>query len=236
MKTSFSGSRSAWAPNQAPPAPQHVRPLLLAGVSGFFKCDPPSIEEAPHGALRHPQPVLALQMSGDLRQRHIRGLLDQRQNLLAVRLDPMRAVVAALRSRLISARPVPRLDPLDRCRDADPKPLRCRPSRHPTIHRHHHPATQVIRKRLRHARWSPSPACTLNQISNPLGIPLRLHQFGNCSSMDLVNRQVTTNGRWLKKDSRCHAISSVSIRHKRLTRKVICNPLVNLKKRIAGQM
>ena len=45
--------------------------------------------------------MLVLQVNGDLRQRHIWRLLDQRQNLLSVRLDPLRAIVAALRSGML---------------------------------------------------------------------------------------------------------------------------------------
>ena len=41
--------------------------------------------------------MLALQVGRDLRQCHVRGLLDQRQNHLGACLDPLRAPVAALR-------------------------------------------------------------------------------------------------------------------------------------------
>ena len=79
------------------------------------------MEEAPHGALGDPQPVLALQMGRDLRQCHVRGLFDQRQDRFGSCLDPLRAPVAALRPGPVAARQTPGPDPLDRRRRRDPE-------------------------------------------------------------------------------------------------------------------
>ena len=70
-----------------------------------------------HGSgppLRDPHPVLALQMSCDLRQGHVRGLFDQRQDRRSLCLDPVRAPVAALRPGPIAACSLPSPNPLDR--------------------------------------------------------------------------------------------------------------------------
>ena len=130
--------------------------------------DAASVEEAPHRALGDPQPMLALEMGRDLRQGHVRGLFDQRQGRLGSCLDPLRAPVAALCSGPIVTRQTPRLNPLYRRGWGDPEALRRSPPRHPVIHRRHHPAAQIIRKRSCHAGWPPSPACILNHISKRL--------------------------------------------------------------------
>ena len=114
-----------------PPALQHIRSLLLDGVRRFFEGDPPAVEEASHGALGDPQPMLALQVGRDLRQRHVRGLFDQRQDRLGSCLDPVRAVVAALRSGPTAACSLPGPNPLDRRRRRDPEALGRSPRRGP---------------------------------------------------------------------------------------------------------
>lgn len=45
-----------------------------------FRGDAAAVEEAPHRALRDPQPVRILQIRRDLLQRHVRRLLDQRKH------------------------------------------------------------------------------------------------------------------------------------------------------------
>ena len=79
-----------------------------------------------------------LQMRGDLRQRHVGRLLYQRQDLIGLRLNPVRAIVATLRPRLNTARPTPPLDPSDRRRRRNTKPLCRRTPRHPIVHRGNH--------------------------------------------------------------------------------------------------
>ena len=114
-----------------PPAAQHVRTLLLAGVRRFFEGDAAAVEEAPHGALGDPQPMLALQMGRDLRQHHVRGLFDQRQDHLGPCLDPLRAPVATLWPGPIAACSLPGPNPLDRRRRRDPEALGRSPRRGP---------------------------------------------------------------------------------------------------------
>ena len=94
MKTSLSGSRAPCTADQdCRRCSTSVRCCSLA-CAVFFKRDAASLEEAPHRALRDPQPVHPLQMSRNLRQRHVRGLFDQRQDPPAVHLNPLRAPVA----------------------------------------------------------------------------------------------------------------------------------------------
>ena len=70
----------------------------------FLKVMPRRWKKRHTGALGDPQPMLALQVGRDLRQHHVRGLFDQRQDRLGPCLDPLRAPVAALRSGPTAAR------------------------------------------------------------------------------------------------------------------------------------
>jgi hypothetical protein len=65
-------------------------------------------------------------MRGDLRQRYVRCLLYQGQDLVRVRLDPLRAIIPALWPGPETARLAPLLNPFDRRRGANPEPLRRR--------------------------------------------------------------------------------------------------------------
>ena len=58
-----------------------------------------AIEEPPDRTRRKPLAVLPLQMGGDLRQRDVDCLGDQAKDLAGVGLDPVGALVAALRER-----------------------------------------------------------------------------------------------------------------------------------------
>ena len=55
-----------------------------------------------------------IQMPGDLAQGHVRRLLYQRQDLLAMDLNPIRALIPTLRPWTDVARPAPLIDPFDR--------------------------------------------------------------------------------------------------------------------------
>ena len=123
-KTSLSGSRAGWASNQARRRCSTSGRCCLLACADFLEGDAAAEEEAPHGALGDPQPMLALQMGRDLRQHHVRGLFDQRQDRLGPCLDPLRAPVAALRSGADSCPfRLPGPNPLDRRRRRDPEAL-----------------------------------------------------------------------------------------------------------------
>lgn len=53
-------------------------------------------------------------MSGNLGQRDILVILDQRQDLGRMGFDMMRTLVASLRTRLVASNSAPALDPSDR--------------------------------------------------------------------------------------------------------------------------
>jgi len=80
-----------------------------------------------------------IQMHGDLAQGDVRLLLNERQNLLGMRLDPMRAPVAALRLGPDIAAPPPPIDPFDRRRRGNPEAFRRRTPRHPAFNRRYQP-------------------------------------------------------------------------------------------------
>ena len=84
MNTSLPGSRSSWPANQAClRARTSDLPCSLA-CAVFFECHTVTLEKAPHRALRYPKVTAVLKMSSDLRKGHVRGLIDQRKDLLTV--------------------------------------------------------------------------------------------------------------------------------------------------------
>ena len=117
----------------------------------------------------------------DLAQGDVRHLVNQRQDFLGMGLDPVRAVVTALRPGPDIARPPPLIHPFDRRRGRDPEAARRRAPRQAAINRRYKPFSNIIGKRSRHAGWPPSPAHTLNQKFNPVGIPKRFRQLRKCS-------------------------------------------------------
>jgi hypothetical protein len=79
------------------------------------------------------------QMQGDLRQRDVRRLLYQSQDLIGMGFDAVRPKIAALRSRMDRTRLPPLGDPVDRRRRRNPKPFRRRATRYPAFHRGNQP-------------------------------------------------------------------------------------------------
>ena len=97
-------------------------------------------------------------------------------------LDPVRAVVTALRPRPDIARPPPPIHPFDRRRGRNPEAARRRAPRQAAVNRRYKPFSKIIGKRFRHAGWPPPPAHILNQKFDPMGIPKRIRQLRKCSS------------------------------------------------------
>jgi hypothetical protein len=96
MKTSFSGSRSGCALNQARRfAATSGRSCSLA-CAVFFEGHGMAIEETPHRAGRENHAVLIPQHRGDFDERNVNLGIDRFENDGAVKLDPARPQIAAL--------------------------------------------------------------------------------------------------------------------------------------------
>tara|TARA_R110000787_G_scaffold198324_2_gene309458 strand:+ start:4017 stop:4331 length:315 start_codon:yes stop_codon:yes gene_type:complete len=103
-----------------------------------------ALEEAPHRALRHREAVGLLQVTGDLRKRQVRPLIDQGQDLWPMGLDPMRALVSALRPRPHRARLAPLPNPSDRRGGRNTEALSRPTARHAALYCRNHPMPQVF--------------------------------------------------------------------------------------------
>ncbi len=68
------------------------------------------VEQAPDTALGRPQPVHLIQVLRDLSQGDVGLFVDQLQDLLGMALEPVRAVIPALRARPDIPGPAPLLD------------------------------------------------------------------------------------------------------------------------------
>ena len=123
-----------------------------------------------------------VQVCRDLAQGDVRRLVNQRQDFLGKGLDPVRAVVTALRPRPDIARPPLPIHPFDRRRGRNPEAARRRAPRQAAVNRRYKPFSKIIGKRFRHAGWPPTPAHILNQKFDPMGIPKRIRQLRKCSS------------------------------------------------------
>ncbi len=86
-------------------------------------------------------------------------------------LDLARALIAALPPGPDIAHAMPPIDPFDRSRGRYAKVLCRRATGQPAINRRYKPITKVIGKGSCHAGWPPSPAHTLNQKFELVGIP-----------------------------------------------------------------
>src|SRR3546814_5228739 len=114
MNTRRSGSSSGWSSSQARRRRRTSGRCCSLACAVFFEGHAVTIEQPPHGALRHLHPVLPLQVPDDLRKRDVALSFDQPQGLRSVSLEVVRAVISALRAGPKVARPLPLIDPLDR--------------------------------------------------------------------------------------------------------------------------
>ena len=81
----------------------------------FFERDVAAIEEPPDHTRHEALAVRFEEMLGDLGQRHVRCGLDQSEDLRSMALDPSRAPVSALHTRLAGAGAPPIVHQFDRC-------------------------------------------------------------------------------------------------------------------------
>ena len=96
------------------------------------------------------------------------------------RMSPAHVAALWLRGKVTRLAPL-RL-PTDRRRWRNTKSRRRRAAAQAAINRRQKPRTQIHRERLSHPCWPPSPARSLNQKSEPVGIPARFKAVENRSS------------------------------------------------------
>ena len=131
MNTSRSGFRSGWASNQACRRRRTSARCCSQACAVFFERHAVPVEQPPDRALGHRQAMPRVQVCRDLAQGDVRRLVNQRQDFLGMGLDPVRAVVTALRPRPDIARPPPPIHPFDRRRGRNPEAARRRAPHRP---------------------------------------------------------------------------------------------------------
>jgi hypothetical protein len=142
----------------------------------FFERDVAAIEEPPDHARHEALAVCFEQMLGDLGQRHVRCGLDQGKDLRRMALDPGRASVPTLHTRLTGAGAPPLADQFNRRRWRHTEPGGRASTTHALIfHGANNANAKVRREGFSHAGWPPSPALNMNhdlpRQGNPLPIP-----------------------------------------------------------------
>src|SRR5208337_1053057 len=125
MKTSFVGSRSSCPANHSRRRLCTSARCCSSACAVFFKGDPVTVEETPQHGDREALVAIGDQPLPDLEQRDVRRAPDQAQEIVAMRLDPARAAVAARRRRRNLARGCEPLHPRaceDRRKEPSPPP------------------------------------------------------------------------------------------------------------------
>src|ERR1700693_1092188 len=122
-------------------------------------------------------------MVGNLGQRNVRCGFDQGDDLRSMALNPSRAPVATLHTRLAGAGASPLADQFDRLRRRHTEPAGSSPTAHTLIfHSPNDTKPKIWRKWFSHQGWPPSPALTVNHDLPFQGIPFRFRQLEKCSS------------------------------------------------------
>jgi len=104
--------------------------------------------------------VLAAEQFGEFNQCDVHLRLNGSQDHVAIRLDPMRAQIAALRQGFSPALGAPSANPTDGARYRDAETLSRPVARHPAVNYRNHAITKVLRQGSGHACWPPfQPAC-----------------------------------------------------------------------------
>src|SRR5208337_2754861 len=118
MKTSFVGSRSSCPANHSRRRLCTSSRCCSSACAVFFKGDLVTVEETPQHRDRKALAAIGDQPLLDLEQRHVRAAPDQAQEIVAMRLDPAGAAVAATRRRRNLAGGLEPLHPAHCARDA----------------------------------------------------------------------------------------------------------------------
>src|SRR5258707_8764488 len=157
------------------------------------------MEEPPDYARHEAFAVRFEEMVGDFDQRHVRSGSDQAKNLRSMVLDPSRAPIPALHTRLTGAGAPPVAHQFDRCRRRHTEPDGSASTTHALIlHRPNDAKTKIQREGFGHAGWPPSPAPTMNHDLPREGIPsdsarsknalaLRRHRIEKISSRPILD-------------------------------------------------
>ena len=162
-----------------PASTLHVRALLFLGMRCFFKGDLVTVEETPQHRDRKAVAAIGDQPLLDLEQRHVRAAPDQAQQIVAMRLDPAGASVAATRRRRNLARGLEPLHPAHCARYAHFKMRGRLIARQPAQdHRLNHALAKIVGKthpRRPHSR-SVNEEAEINRFGNP---PRVLERYPN---------------------------------------------------------
>lgn len=151
-----------------PGRPQDIGALPFSGVGGFIGPAAP-VQQTPDAVLDHLHAMVLLQMGGDLAQGNVLRLFDQCDDLTAIGFQPVRAIVAALTSRLNEARLASLGHPADRRGRRNAENPCNRTARLSLSNGPDHPGSKIIGKGLDHGRWHPSPAIIMNHKSRNIG-------------------------------------------------------------------
>jgi hypothetical protein len=104
-----------------------------------------AVKEAPDRARRERGSVLVAEQCRELDQCDVYLSLNGSQDHVAIRLDAMRAQIAALRQGFGSALGTPGANPTDGTRYRNAETLRRPVARHPAINNRNHAITKVLR-------------------------------------------------------------------------------------------
>ena len=132
---------------------------------------------------------LHLHVLGELGQGDVPPILDRRQNQGRMRLDPVRAAVAALRPRRGRACAPPARHPADRRALADLLALLPPAAGRSRLDRPDLPPTNILGIGSCQACWPPPPAHRLTHEPAVRGIPSESVRSGNAIGRGLITRQ-----------------------------------------------
>ncbi len=170
MKTSRSGSRSGWLSNQSRRFFRTSGRSCSMACPVFFARQAVALEEPRKCGGRRGDAALG-QAGAELLEALIALLLERHHDDRALRLDPTRPHVAALRLRREAARSAPRRIPADHRRHRHAETPRRRATAHAAVDRCKRPRPQIHRKWFAHPAAPISAAGTENQTRANLGIP-----------------------------------------------------------------
>lgn len=130
-----------------------------------------TVEKTPDRARREQRSMFRPQHLGQFDKGDVDLALDRRQDHVAIRFNPLGALVAALRLCPCRTALPPITYPAHGTCDRHAKSTgRCSP-RQACLNSRDHPRASILGYRFHHARRPPYPANRMNQIFSALGIP-----------------------------------------------------------------